>query len=345
MADDTLTERERHVLEAVVRNHILSAAPTGSRFLAKNPEFALSAATLRNVMGDLEEKGYISQPHTSAGRVPTDKGYRCYVDGMMQQADLPQTLKERIRGIIGAGEPTDLHLLMEATSRALSIATDQLGIILAPRLSRAVFRHIHIFEMEPHRYVLHMTIDSGFVRTLTVEVATEVGHERLEQACGIINDRFYGMRLAQMSVVEEDALSGAAAGVLGVVRLFVPSIKKMLQGEHDTEALYAEGETNIVLKPEFSDRERLGAVIEILGDRRMLMHLFDDGETQTGRVVVTIGGENKGGQFESFSVVKTRYRVGSLEGTLGILGPKRMPYPLLVAAVDYTARLLGEMHR
>jgi heat-inducible transcriptional repressor len=345
MVYEDLTDRQRKVLEAIVRNYIVNASPAGSRFLAKQSGINRSAATIRNVMSDLEEMGYISQPHTSAGRVPTDKGYRWYVDTMIEQCEPPEPVMSRIRRIIEAGEPTDLHMLMEATSRALSLATDQLGITLAPLLSRAVFRHIHIFEMAPHRFVLHMTVDSGFVRTLTIELECDVARKRLANACEVINERFYGMHISEIAEREDDVLRDVEPLDLGVVRLFVPSIKKMLKWGEDTEELYTEGETNIVLKPEFTGRERLGAVFELLSDRRMLMHLFDTREAQVGKVIVSIGGENRSGVFESFSIVKARYQMGGLEGSLGVLGPKRAPYPLLVAAVNYTARLLGELHR
>jgi heat-inducible transcriptional repressor len=345
MTQDVLSQRERTVLEAVVRNFILSAEPTGSRFLSKHLDLGLSAATLRNIMGDLEEKGYIAQPHTSAGRVPTDKGYRLYVDGMMERSALPAHVQQTIRTTIASCEAADLHVLLEATTRALSAATDQLGIVLAPRFSRGVFRHIHIFEVEPHRYLLHMTIDAGFARTFSVELASEIPPERLSQACEILNERFYGMFLSDIVEKEDEVLHNVADAALGVIRLFVPSIRKMLQYEDANEELYTEGATNIVLKPEFHAPERLGAVVEMLGDRRMLMHLFDTNDSELGRVVVSIGGENRGGMFESFSVVKARYKVGGLEGSMGVLGPKRMPYPLLVAAVDYTARVLGEVGR
>jgi len=345
MADDSLAVRELKVLEAVVRNYILSAAPTGSRLLSKQLDLGLSAATIRNIMGDLEEKGYITQPHTSAGRIPTDKGYRLYVDQMMLASGLPEPLKERIRAIIVESEPTDLHLLMEATTRALSVVTDQLGIVLAPRISKGIFRHIHIFSIDPHRYVLHMTIDSGFVRTLTVELESDIGPRRLEQACAVLNERLYGMRLSDLAEHENEVLRNVEPANLGVIRLFVPSIKKMLERENQAEVVYVEGETNIVLKPDFQTPGGIGAVVEILGERKMLMHLVDTAGTEPGRVVVSIGAENTQGAFESFSVVKARYQVGSLEGSVGVLGPKRMPYPFLVAAVDYTAKLLGRLHR
>jgi heat-inducible transcriptional repressor len=344
MDNEKLTVREMKVLEAVVRHYILSAAPMGSRVLSKQLDLGLSAATIRNIMGDLEEKGYVAQPHTSAGRVPTDRGYRLYVDRMMEHSGLAEPLKDRIRSIIVASEPTDLHLLMEATTKALSIVSDQLGIVLAPKISKGIFRHIHIFAIEPHRYVLHMAIDSGFVRTLTIELESDIGPLRLEQACSVLNERLYGMRLSDLTEHEDEVLRNIEPANLGVIRLFVPSIKKMLERENETEMVYTEGETNIVLKPDFQTPDGIGAVVEVLGERKMLMHLVDTTHAEPGQVVVSIGAENAQGAFGSFSVVKARYQVGSLEGSVGVLGPKRMPYPFLVATVDYTAKLLGDLH-
>lgn len=340
---EELNLRERMVLDAIVRNYILTAAPTSSRFLAKQHGFDWSAATIRNIMGDLEEKGFIEQPHTSAGRIPSDVGYRYYVDTMMEHSSLPQEQRVVIDAIVKSADPTDLHLVMDATARALSVATHQLGVMLAPRLAQGVFRHIHIFEIEPHRYVLHLTVDAGFVRTLTVELVADIQGSRLYDACQVLNQRFYGKPLEAIVSSEKQLLNDVAPLHQGVIRLFIPSIKKLLSPSEE-QTVHAEGTTNIVLKPDFIDRDQLGAVIEILGERKMLMHLFNSTNLESDKVLVSIGGENKNGVLESFSILKTRYQVGNLEGTLGIIGPKRMPYPLLVSAVDYTAKLLGELH-
>jgi heat-inducible transcriptional repressor len=339
----SLTDREHHVLEAVVRNYILSAVPTGSRFLSKQAEFDLSPASIRNIMSDLEERGFITQPHTSAGRVPTDKGYRYYVDRLMKLIELPDEVKNNIKKSLAGAEPSDLRLLMEATSKALSRVTHQLGVILAPKLSSGVFKHLYIFPIDRYRVLLHLTIDSGFVKTVICEVSTEIAPERLERACEVINERFFGLTLLEMCQKDQDIFSDIESFELGIIRLFVPSIKKIIQTE-ETDSVYAEGETNIMTQPEFFSKDRVGAVIEILEEKKLLMHLFEtETSTRTG-VIVTIGGENEDGQMKSFSVIKTKYHVGSMEGSLGVIGPKRMPYPFLVSAVDYTARLLGELY-
>lgn len=343
MEELILSEREVRVLEAIVRNYILSASPTGSRFISKQKSFKLSPASIRNVMGDLEDKGLINQPHTSAGRVPTDKGYRYYVDQLIKSAALPPRVKNQIKNNLSQIEHSDLHLLMEATSKALSKATDQLGIILSPKLCNGSFRHLHIYEIEHKRYLMNLTIDSGFVKTIVVELATEIDQKKIETACQIINERFNGMSLEEIFLADNEAFSDVEAYELGVIRLFVPSIQKMLE-ENASEEVFTDGKTNILLKPEFFNKKDVSAIIEILEEKNLLMHIFGEERKGSNRVSVSIGGEIEKGKFSSFSIVKTMYRIGNMQGCLGVIGPKRMPYPFLISAVDYTSKVLGELY-
>ncbi len=345
MVDGRVTEREMRVLGAVVANYIVHGTPLGSRAISRQPGFGVSPATIRNVLMDLEERGFVTHPHTSAGRIPTDRGYRFYVDHLMTLIDLPEQTKERLRRSITDNNPSDLHMLMEATCKALSMATDQLGVVLAPRLNSGVFRHVHIHEVEPRRFLLHLTIDSGFVRTMVVELQTEIDSQRLERACSIMNRRFHGIRLEEMDKDATTLFCGVDHYDVLTIRLFIPAIRKIIE-ERRQDEIFAEGQTNIIMKPEFFDADRIRSIVEILQDSRMLVHLFR--EEKSGRsenpskVVITIGRENRGGRFGPFSVVRTNYQVGNLRGTLGIVGPTRMPYGYLVSAVRYTANLLDE---
>lgn len=347
MAGDKISEREMRVLGAIVANYIVHGTPLGSRAISKQPGFGVSSATIRNVMMDLEECGFVTHPHTSAGRIPTDRGYRFYVDHLMKLIDIPDQTKKRLRHTIVNSDPSDLHMLMEATSKALSIATDQLGVVLAPKLSSGVFRHVHIHEVEPKRFLLHLTIDSGFVRTMVVELETELDTDRLERACSIMNRRFHGMRLEEMEQDETAIFQGVDQCDVLTIRLFVPAIRRIIE-ERRQDEIFAEGQTNIILKPEFFDTNRIQSIIEILQDRRLLVHLFKEEVSRNNHgqsnVVITIGRENRGGRFGSFSVVRTNYKVGNMGGTLGIVGPTRMPYGYLVSAVKYTADLLNETY-
>ena len=343
--DDTvkLTEREQQVLEAVVQNYILKAEPTSSRYLSRQKNFDLCAASIRNVMSDLEERGYITHPHTSAGRVPTDVGYRYYVDRIMKFIELNDTVKHEIRNAMVTVDQSDLHLLLEAASRALSRSTNQLGVILAPRLSRGLLRQLHIFDVGEKRFVLNIALDFGFVKTMMLEFKTAIPHERLECACRILTSKFSGKTLEEMCTADDETYDDVPDFDLGTVRLLVPSIRKMVQDEANDE-VFTEGKTNVLLQPEFFDRNRVGTVIEILEEKNLLMHLFETcGDDNS--VVVSIGGENSSGQLESFSIIKTKYHVGNMVGSLGVIGPKRMPYPQLISAVKYTASVLGEVSK
>ncbi|MDD5676230.1 MAG: heat-inducible transcriptional repressor HrcA, partial [Chitinivibrionales bacterium] len=295
MTTEHLEQRQHSVLEAIVRNYILNASPAGSRFVSRKTDLDLSPASIRNVMSDLEELGFIAQPHTSAGRVPTDKGYRYYVDYLMKLIELSDDVKQQIRCELGNAQPGDLRMVMEVATRALSKATHQLGIILAPKLGNAIFRHLHIVKMAAQRYLLALTIDSGFVKAMVLELTTEIPDNRLESACHVINERFYGKSLGEMCAIDAEGFSDLETFNLGIIRLFVPSIKKMIE-ERATEEIYTEGTTNIVLQPEFFNKDQVGAIIELLEEKKLLMHLFEMRQEDGGNVVISIGGENEEGR-------------------------------------------------
>ena len=344
MDNNILSNREVAILEAIVRNYILTALPTGSRFIAKKKGFDLSPATIRNIMGDLEEKGFITQPHKSAGRIPTDKGYRYYVDQVAKSGILPKKVRNQIKETLVKAESSDLHLVMEATSKALSKATDQLGIILSPKLCNGIFRHLHIYTIDYNKFILNLTIDTGFVKTVVVELNAEIDINRIEAACKIINERYYGLSLQEIFLAESSIFSDVESVNLGVIRLFIPSIQKMLE-KQTNDQIITDGKANILLKPEFFNKEQVGSIIEILEEKSLLMHIFGEEIESSNRVIVTIGGEIENGQFSSFSIVKTNYKIGNMEGYLGIIGPKRMPYPYLISAVEYTSKILEQTYK
>ncbi len=341
MDSELLSEREQQVLEAVVRNYILSASPTSSRYLSRLKDFSLSSASIRNVMYDLEERGFIAQPHTSAGRIPTDKGYRYYVDRVMKYCDLSMEAKNCIRNALVTADKFDLHFLLEAASRALSRTTNQLGVILAPKICCGVLKQLHLFQIQPQRYILTIALESGFLKTMVIEFKTEIPQERLELACRILSVKFAGKTIQQMCDADEHQFEDISDFELGIIRVLVPSIKKIVDDNLD-EAVFTEGQTNVLLQPEFFNREHVGVVIEIVEEKRLLMHLFETPQNEK-RILISIGGEIPDENLQSFSIIKTNYRVGNLVGSLGVIGPKRMPYPFLVSAVEYTAKVLGEL--
>lgn len=342
MQPEILTEREHRVLEAIIHNYVLSATPTGSRYISKLKGFDLSPASIRNVMSDLEERGFITQPHTSAGRIPTDKGYRYFVDRLMKFTDLSQHVKSQIRSALVTADQVDLHLLLEAASSALGRVTNQLGVILAPKLCSGRLAQLYVFPIEYQRFLLTIALDSGFVKNMVVEFHTELLEESLEVACKILTAKFKGKTIQEMCDADESNFSDIGNLELGGVRLLVPSIKKLFD-EGEKSQVFIEGKTNVLLQPEFFCKDKIGAVIEVLEEKRLLMHLFDTSPDNNNGIVVTIGGENQEGQLQSFSIIKTNYNIGRMTGSLGVIGPKRMPYPYLISVVEYTAKVIEEL--
>jgi heat-inducible transcriptional repressor len=260
----------------------------------------------------------------------------------MKYIDLPDETKTKIRSSLITVDHSDLHLVLEAATRALSRTTNQLGVILAPKLHSGVLRHIYLFEIQENRYMMNVALDYGFVKSMMVELQTDVPLDRLECACRIITSKCVGKTLHEMCETDDGKFSDVPEFDLGVIRLLVPSLRKMMDQDHD-ETVFTEGQTNVLLQPEFFSRDRVGAVMEILEEKNLLMHLFETSGNED-RVFISIGGENQEGQLQSFSIIKTNYRVGNMQGSLGVIGPKRMPYPYMISAVEYTAKVLGELH-
>ena len=184
------------------------------------------------------------------GRIPTDKGYRYYVDQVMKCCGLPEEAKSSIRNALTTVDKSDLHLLLEAASRALSRTTNQLGVILAPKIRCGVLRQLHLFQIQPQCYILTIALESGFLKTMVVEFKTEIPQERLELACRILSVKFAGKTLQQMCNADDQQFEDVSDLELGIIRILVPSIKKIVEDNLD-ETVFAEGQTNVLLQRVF----------------------------------------------------------------------------------------------
>ena len=343
MVPEILTEREHLVLEAIIRNYILSALPTGSGFIARQKGFDLSSASIRSVMGELEERGFIAQPHTSAGRVPTDKGYRYYVDRLMRSVDLPLRVKQQIRDTFApSGRVADLHLLLEAATHTLSRVTQQLCVIIAPRLNSAVFRGLYVFPLGDRRYLMNVTIDAGLFKTAVFELDAEVTADDLAMACHVLVDKFAGRSLLDLCESDPINFSDVPQEYCEAAGMLLPPVRSIVDSD-DRMTVHTEGETNVLLQPEFFNKDHAEDVVQLCEETNLLVDLVKTPEERKDNVVITIGREIPKGVFHPFSIIKTGYRVGAMPGSLGVIGPKRMPYPFLISAVEYMARMLGEV--
>ncbi len=338
-----LNDREQAILGAIVQQYVVNAEPVSSRNLSKHAGMGLSPASIRNVMSDLEEKGFLRQPHTSAGRVPTDDGYRYYVDSLAGIEDLSAQEKQTIGTAVA--HVSDVEEILGVTSQALGKVTHQLGIALSPRFGDAIFEKFDFVALAQRRVLLVLALQSGIVRSMVVETESDLGSDKLATICSILNERFAGQKIAEIQASLAQRVAGADLDEkwVGAIRLFIPAIEHLFENTIQTR-LHASAAPVVLRQPEFADRSMFGAIMELLENETVLIHLLSRRGKEDG-VTITIGGENEGGQFKSFSIVTSNYHIGSMTGTLGIIGPTRMPYPKLISAVDYTARVIEESTR
>lgn len=337
-----LTERERTVLQYVVQEFIENATPVGSRYISRKHEdvLGLSSASIRNVMSDLEYLGYIDHPHTSAGRVPTDRGYRMYLDSLMKKQELTREEQAQIRRNLDSAEEMD-EMLRES-SRLLGSISRQLCIVTAPRISSGTFEKMELVPITGNRIMVIMSIKSGLVQTIMMEVATEVSREQLDGLARFINERLVGLSLRELRETFAERVKDAADCDTGLIRLFIDSVDKLFV-PHRPEKLHIAGTDKIIEQPEFEDPKNFRGVIELINDEEAIIHVLERTEGSPHQVRVTIGRENKDEKLQQYSVITTPYTVGDVTGTIGVIGPRRMQYARMLPLVDYVAHVLSEM--
>ena len=338
-----LTERETRVLEAVVRTYVDTAEPAGSRTLARRFDFGVSPATIRNTMADLEDDGYLTHPHTSAGRVPTDLGYRFFVDRVVQPGHLAPAEKKRIERELLAGESTVEQVLQNAT-RALSILVNELGVGSVPPLDNARLEKIDLIRVSSSKVLMVLTVRSGLVRTVYVDLPGEAPTDVLDGLQQVLNERLSGLTFVEIrqSFGERlrDAVDDSAAQ--DVLNIFIESSDDFFGAGSEGPDEVVLGQTSaIAAQPEFASNERLMDLIALTERKELLARVLGTRATAAGPHV-TIGGEHAP-ELAGFTLVTSGYRLGRLRGVVGVIGPTRMPYEKVIAIVDYTSSLVTQM--
>jgi len=331
MVGTELSERERQVLEAVVRTYVETAEPAGSRTVSRNFDLGVSAATVRNTMSDLEDKGYLFHPHTSAGRVPTDVAYRFFVDRLMEPlAPSPQERADLERQLEDAGRSAVERLVVHAT-KALSLISHELGVAVAPRLDDAVLEKF-----------LVATISGGVVRTVYVDLPVEVPRETLVTVTLAMNERLSGQTLGEIRRTLPQRLRDSVQDEQGqeLMNVFVQSGAELFDlGALDESQLLLGPASVLAGQPEFESGEQLKSLISLTEEKDLLARAVGN-RHHGGRLKITIGEENDASMLSDFTLVTAEYNVGDLKGVIGVIGPTRMPYEKVVTIVDYTSSLV-----
>lgn len=347
---DELTPRERRVLEAVIQTYVQTAEPAGSRVLSRKHGLGVSPATIRNTMSDLEDKGFLTHPHTSAGRVPTDKAYRAYVDAILTTPGSPLAHAERERLAQELAQAaTTMETILRRAAQSLGVLTQELGVALGPRLDSSVLRRLELVRVGSERLLLVLTLDGGVVRTVFVEVSARLPDTAVADVTRVLNERLAGHALRELraSVAERLRDAGAAPESEGLLNIFVQ------EGEQLFDAALPAAESSVIVgqasvlavQPEFGGAESLRRLLTLteeparLADALRRRHRGD----RTPGVSITIGGEHGDPHFEQFTVVTAEYHAGALNGVIGVIGPTRMPYEKVISLVQHTSRLLSDL--
>lgn len=337
--DAGLDAREREILKSVIQAHIVTGEPIGSRTLSKGTRLDLSAATIRNIMSDLEERGLLTQPHASAGRVPTDRAYRLYVDQLMGPVRVSPSQTQAIDEALLRSRGELPELLGEA-SRQLSRFSHHVGVALAPEFRTVVVEHVEFVRLEGRRVVAILVDRSGVVHNRILEVEEPLSQEDLDRVGRYLSEQFTGFTLPRM---REELLKRMAEETADCNRLIGQSLtlgNRALGAEAPLAGVFIEGASNLLTAPDFGDLERLRALFRTLEEKSRLVELLARVLHGEG-VQIVIGKENPLSDLAGCSVVASTYGSGDRAmGTVGIVGPTRMEYARAVALVDYLARLL-----
>jgi len=336
-----LTERSQKILEIIIEEYIASAQPVGSKAITQNEAISLSSASVRNVMADLEEQGYLISPHTSAGRIPTEKGYRFYVDTLLRITDLDRQQKDQIEQHYHHHGLQMADMLRDA-SRALSSVSHYTGLVMVPRLNSTIFRQMEFVKLSAHQVLAVFITQSGLVQNRLIRLDEELTSRELEQITNYLNQSMSGLSIqeAQAQIVAEMAQEKALYDQL-LQRAFTLSSQAL--ADQASGDVIIEGASHFLEQPEFTDFERMKGIVQTFEQKNTLIALLDRSQ-QTEGVQVMIGSETEHSEFADCSLITAAYsgKSGHL-GSLGVIGPSRMPYSTIIPIVDYTANLITRL--
>lgn len=335
-----MDDRKRKILRAIVQDYIATAEPIGSRTIARKFDLGVSSATIRNEMADLEDLGFIEQPYTSAGRIPSDAGYRYFVDCLMD----PQALNEEEKEAIERENTKRIHEIQEVishTSRLLSELTNLTSIVLGPHKGKSTFGKMHFLPYQPGQVIMVIVKENGVVENHIIDVGEDITAEELQQVAGVFNQKMRGHTLGQVKRSLLHEIYSELSRQRHLIDNTLDMLSAILDDHEEEERIYLGGTLNMLNQPEFRDLSKVKTLFKVFEENdsmKKLLHPHQEG------LNVTIGGENTLKEFQDCSVISATYKVNGLTiGAVGVLGPTRMDYAKAIAIVDFMTRSLTEV--
>lgn len=335
-----MDDRKQKVLLAIVHDYIATAEPVGSRTIAKKYRLGVSPATIRNEMADLEEQGYIEQPHTSAGRIPSEQGYRYYVDYLMKKQELSKEEEDLICREYEA-KVRDVGQVIQKTGLLLSQLTHYTAMVLTPQMGTSSFKHIQLVSMHTSQAMVIVVMDNGTVHHRMIEVPESINYTDMETISRVLNAKLQGLAMESIKLTLMKEIYFELAKHKHILDLAMELIQDSLVLKAE-DKIYLGGVFNMLNQPEFHNVEKVKTLLSIMEQEKMLCDLLAGGGRDVG-VTVRIGGEINNRDIRECSMVTAPYSVcGRRIGSIGVLGPTRMEYAKVVSIVDFMTKNLSQ---
>ena len=333
-----MSERELRVLEAVVQCYIETAEPAGSQTIARRFGLGVSPATIRNTMSELEDKGYLFHPHTSAGRIPTDRAYRVYVDEIMRMAPPSTEHQQALRSEL-TGSRNAVEEIIHRAAQVLGVLTQELGVAVAPAFDQLVLERLELVQVGTERLLLVFNLRSGVVRTIFVEVTARLTPAIVQDVARILNERLAGLTLQQIrSSINERLRDAGASDGRELLNIFIAEREGIFDLSNEPNAVMLGSAQMLADQPEFASNSRMRDLLRLTEGRDLLKQALASRRTQG--LSITIGNENPDSRLSGFTLVTSSYEAGQLRGVIGVMGPTRMPYDKIIGLVEHTSRLV-----
>lgn len=338
-----LTKRDQEVLGAVVTDYIQTGEPVGSRVIAKRYGLKVSSATIRNVMSDLEELGFLHQPHTSAGRVPTEKGLRFYLDSIVTIKALEKSQRDMIRQAFQDAD-LDVREMLHRATGVLSRVCRQAGVVLWPKLAGTRVRHIEFVRLRAHQIMVILISETGLVHHRLVEWEEDIGQGDLDKYARYLNELLEDVPLGEVKQRILDEMRNEKSTFDQLYTRALEMTRRFVQSTLENSEIYIEGQTHLLNNPEFAHVERMRRMLEAFENKSRIIRLLDMTMEGSAGVQIVLGSESDLADLGEISLISSPYRRGdSLMGVLGVIGPVRMDYSRIIPVVEFTAGLLSQL--
>lgn len=339
-----LDERKMKILQAIIRTYLETGEPVGSRTISKYTDLNLSSATIRNEMSDLEELGYIVQPHTSAGRIPSDKGYRLYVDELMEEKDrevdeLKELMLERV---------DKMELLLKQVARVLAANTNYATMISTPKYQRSKVKFIQLSRVESTKIVALIVIEGNILKNQMIDVEEPIDNDTVLKLNILLNTYLSGLTIDEINLGMITQMKEQAGNHVALVSDVIDAVAEAIRAEEDLE-IYTSGTTNIFKYPELSDSQRASQLLSTFEEKQQLSDLVNETLAKSGEnhgIQVYIGNESPIQTMKDCSVVTATYELEEgVQGTIGIIGPKRMDYEKVMKTLKSLMNQLDSLYK